>query len=78
MPISRDEFEQGSEISENKPGMAYMQPETAYTTKEIAALLHISHPSARQRLLRHLEKDEVIRKRIRGRVYWAINPEIEV
>ena len=37
MPISIDEFEQGSEISENKPVMAYMQPETAYTTKEITS-----------------------------------------
>ncbi len=72
MPISLDEFNQGAEITDRKPATDFMQPNTAYSTKEISELLGISQASARQRLLRHLEKSEVIRKKIHGKAYWAL------
>ena len=78
MPISLDEFKKGSEITDRKPATDFMQPSTAYSTKEISELLGISQASARQRLLRHLEKSEVVRKKIRGKAYWALITEEDV
>ena len=72
MPISIDEFNQGTEITNRMPVMAVMREGTAYSTKEIAELLGISHASARQRLIRHLARDEIIRKKIHGRAYCAL------
>ena len=68
-----DEFEKkGTEISDRKSVTDVIRKGEAYTTKEIATLLNISHASARQRLLRHLEKGEVVRKKLHGKSFWAL------
>ncbi len=73
LPISIDEFEKkGTEISDRKSVTDVIRKGEAYTTKEIATLLNISHASARQRLLRHLEKGEVVRKKLHGKSFWAL------
>ena len=73
MPISIDEFEKkGTEITEHKSVLAVIRKGEAYTTKEVATLLGISHASARQRLLRHLEKGEVVRMKLHGKSFWAL------
>jgi predicted ArsR family transcriptional regulator len=70
MPISIDQFAAGSEVASKKL-LDVMDPNSAYTAKEIADLLGISPASARQRLTRAYEKGLVTKKRLDGKVYWA-------
>jgi len=71
MTIPIVDFNAGVDVTERKPVTDVMADGQAYSTKEIAEALGIHTASARQRLIRAHEKNEVLRKRIEGKTYWA-------
>ena len=48
-----------------------MDTATAYTTNEIAELLDIKPNSARQRLQKAYDKDDLLKMTREGKTYWA-------
>ncbi len=48
-----------------------MDTNRAYSTKDVAEMLEINTNSARQRLEKAFNKDEVLKKVFRGKTYWA-------
>lgn len=72
MPIPKEQFDQGLDVTERKPVTDVMQAGTGYSTKEIAEALGIHQASARQRLIRAFEAKTIQRKKIGGKTYWAL------
>ena len=74
MPISAEEFEEGRS-AEKKNLDEVMNPDEAYTTKEVADAIGRSWGIAKNALVAAKEEGKVSQKKVGRSIYWRLNPE---